>query len=328
MTGASAHNLSRAKIQRLLTAVGSASAPVEDQSEVTEYDWRDPHCFSEEQRNRLAAVMSQVAVLLSEKFVHFYGAESNVAPVAITEHFAGALPGQSELDRSFCVTFGPDLKHPYGFLAIDAKTSLSWVKLLLGDSEAEEDPNRTLSSLEESLLSDVVVAITEAFISSLRPHVEFTHSGGVAKGRPAVSYEPTDSICVIAFEIRRADAHEHSQMRFILPCRTLAGLVGKPQEAAAKPTPDEIERIMMAHLQQMPVTITAMLSSTRLSFEEVLDLGQNDIVLLDKRIDEPVELIVDNQTIFQARPAQADGRYAALITACTAGTSQKPSAAN
>jgi flagellar motor switch protein FliM len=329
MTDASVHHLSRAKIQRLLTAVGSttAQAQVQPQPEATEYNWRDPHYFTEDQRNRLAAVMSQVAALLSESFVHFYGTESNVTPVSITQHYAGDLDQQIKLEHSFCLTFGPDAKHPCGFLAVDTETALNWVTLLLGDSQTENDPERRLSALEESLLSDVVVAATEAFLGSLRPQVECTHGANVAKGFPAVSYQSTDEICVIVFAVKSADASKTSQMCFVLPCRTLAGLVGKSVQAAAKTTPEEIERIMMEHLQQMPVTVTAKLSSTWLSFEEALDLGQGDIVLLDKRIDEPLDLIIDNHTIFQGRPARSGGQYAVLITQCRAKTTPKPAKA-
>ncbi len=316
MTDAPIHSLSRAKIQRLLTAVGSTSAQAEAQPEVIEYNWRDPHYFDEDQRNRLAALMSQVAALLSETFVHFYGTESNVTPASITQHFAGDLPNQIDMDRSFSLTFGSDTKHPCGFLTVDTKTALNWVTLLLGDSETENDPDRRLSSLEESLLSDVVVAVTEAFLSSLRPQLEFTHDANVVEGQPCVSYEPADAICVVVFEVKNADASEPSKVRFVFPCVTFAALVGKPLPTVAKPAQQEIERIMMEHLEKISVTVTAKLSSTRLSFEEVFDLGQGDIVLLEKHINEPVELIVDNQTIFQGQPAQSEGRYAVLITEC------------
>ncbi len=319
MTDAPVHNLSRAKIQRLLTAVGSTSAQATSQPEATEYNWRDPHYFNEEQRNRLAALMSQVAALLSEKFVHFYGNESNVTPASVTQHFANDLPNQIALNSSFGLAFGSDPKHPCGFLSVATDTALSWVTFLLGDLESDNDPDRTLSGLEESLLSDVVTAITEVFLNSLRPHHDLKHGTNLVKGSPKVEFAPTEEICIIVFEVRRADANEPSQVSFVLPCRTLAPLVGRSLQSAGKPPQEELQRIMTEHLQQMPVAITARLSSTRLSFEEILDLSQNDIVLLDRRIDEPLDLLIDGQTVFRGRPAQSDGRYAILITKCTVG---------
>jgi flagellar motor switch protein FliM len=323
MTDAPPHDLGRTKIQGLLAAVGSIAAQAEAQPEVNEYDWRDPHYFSEDQRDRLAAVMSQVAALLSERFVHFYGSESNVTPVSVTQHFADDVPNQITLDRSFCLTYGPDPKHPCGFLSVGTETALSWVTFLLGDSGSDDDPNRMLSPLEESLLADVVIAITETFLASLRPHQDLKHDGNIVKGPAAVPFEPTEEMCMIVFEVKRAEANEPSQMRFVLPCRTLAPLVGRPLQAAAKLSQEELQRIMTAHLQQMPVTITAKLSSTWLSFEEVLGLGRDDIMLLNKQIDEPLDLIIDNQPVFRARPVRSGGRYAVLVTECTVSPAHK-----
>jgi flagellar motor switch protein FliM len=68
----------------------------------------------------------------------------------------------------------------------------------------------------------------------------------------------------------------------------------------------------------MPVLITGQLASTMLSFEEIMDLQVNDIVLLDKRIDQPVELIVDDRTIYYGYPAKSEGNYAVKITDATA----------
>jgi flagellar motor switch protein FliM len=315
MTDAPAHNLSRAKIQRLLTAVGSTAAQATAQPEVALYNWRDPHYFDEEQRNRLAAVMSQVAALLSE---------SNVTPASVTQHFANDLSGQIALENSFCLAFGSDVEHPCGFLSVAADTAMSWVTFLLGDSDADSDPKRALSALEESLLSDVVTALTEAFLNALQPHHDLRHGGSFVKGSSNVQFDPTEEICIIVFEVRRADANEPSQMSFVLPCRILAPLVGRPLESTGKaPSPEELQCIMTEHLQQMPVVITAKLSSTRLSFEEVLDLSQNDIVLLDTRIDEPIDLTIDGQTIFRGRPARSDGQRAILLTECTADRALK-----
>ena len=69
----------------------------------------------------------------------------------------------------------------------------------------------------------------------------------------------------------------------------------------------------MEHLQQMPVTVPARLASTTLTFQEVLDLGPGDILLLDKPVDGPAELIIDGRTVFRGRPAQSQGRYAVVI---------------
>lgn len=323
MTASSAPNLSRAKIQRLLAAVGSAPGTAEVVPEVTAYDWRDPHYFNEDQRNRLAAVMTQVAALMSDRFAHFYNSEFNVKAVSITEHFAEDLARQIEPDHGFSLLFGPDSDHPCGFLIVGTEAALDWATRLLGDSEASNDPDRVISSLEESLLSDLLTAVARAFLDPLGTHPNLEPAGNLGKGCPAVSYELTEEICRIVFQIQKADATETADVSLVLPCRVLAPSVGKSLSAEAKPPQEQLARLLMEHLQQMPVAVTVRLAATRLSFEEVLDLGPGDILLIEKPIEELVDVMIDGQTVFRGRPAQADGQYAVLVTECAADPTSK-----
>lgn len=321
MTASSGVHLNRARLHRLLAAVGSAPAPAATSaSGAAPYDWRDPHYFNEDQRNRLAAVMSQVGAVLSERCAHFFNSEFEVVPVSITQHFADDMGRHVDMTQSFSLGFGPAQKPSCGFLVIGADVALDWVTRLLGDSESDPDPNRPLSSLEESLLSDLAGAMTDAFVDSLRPHQDLKPAGRVVRGPAAAPFEPTDPICRVVFRIGKAESDATSQITFIVGGPTLAPVVGKSVPAKATVKQDELSRLLMEHVHQMPVTICARLGSTRLSFGEVLDLAPGDVLLIDKGLDEPVDLILHNQTVFRGRPTQSEGRYAVFITECTAAS--------
>jgi flagellar motor switch/type III secretory pathway protein FliN len=67
-------------------------------------------------------------------------------------------------------------------------------------------------------------------------------------------------------------------------------------------------------MQQIPVPITVQLASAAIGFEEIISLQVDDILLLDKKVDEPVELIVEGKRFLRGRPAKSAGRYAVVIT--------------
>ena len=71
---------------------------------------------------------------------------------------------------------------------------------------------------------------------------------------------------------------------------------------------------MLDHVHKTPVSITAQLASAKLTFEEIMSLQVNDVLLLDKSVNEPAELIVEKQTIFRGQPAKSDGNHAVVIT--------------
>lgn len=318
MTTVSAANLTRAKIHRLLQAVGSAPSQTQFDGAVSVYDWRDPHYFNEEQRNRLAAMMTQGAALLSNRFVHFYHCEFNAKVVSIREHFAADLADHIRLDEGFSLAFGAAPDHPCGFLAVGNEVGRVWATRLLGDSEGSEDPDRTISSLEESLLSDLLKASTQAVLSSLGEGEPLEVADNLLRGCPTLPYESTDEICHMVFQVQEAESQEQAEVSVVVPCKVLAPTVGKALSAGTPPSKDQLARLLMEHVQQMPVTVTARLAAIRLSFEEVLDLGPNDVLLIDKPVEEPLDVIVDGRTVFRGRPAQSNGQYAVFVTDCTA----------
>ena len=323
MTVASDSNLSKAKVHRLLQAVGSIPAVAESGVEAGEWDWRTPHYFNEDQRNRLAAVMTQVAALLSDRFVHFYNSEFNVRTTSISQHFAADLTRQIHPDQGFSLPFGPAPDHPCGFLVVPSEAALSWATRLLGDSETNNDPDRVISSLEESLLSDLLTAVVETFLRPLNVNQNLQAGVNLSKGCPAIPYERTEEICRIVFQIQQAEAKETAEVSFVLPCSLLAPVVGKPLRAEVQPSQEQLAHLLMEHVQQMPVTVTARLAATRLSFEEVLDLSVDDILLIDKPLKEPMDVIVDGRVVFRGRPARSNGQYAIFVTECTTERARK-----
>ena len=313
-------NLSGDRIASLLAAVGEDPTAGLEEPEAVLYDWRDPHYFNEDQHNRLAAVMSQAAALLSERFVHFYKTEFKVSPTSINQHFAEELPRLVDPDQGFSLSMGTTPDRPSGLLAVAAQTALDWATRLLGDSEADNDPNRAISSLEESLLSDLLTSLVEAFVCSLADAGGWQVGESIVKGTPAMPYEPTEAICRIVFQVQQAD-ETPVEISFVLSGSALAGVVGKALPQPVTATQEQLAPLLMEHVQEMPVTVTARLANTRLSFEEILHVGPDDILLVEKPISEPMDIIVDGRAVFRGRPAQSAGKYAVFVTECTAGGS-------
>lgn len=333
MTEASVNHLGQARIRQLLAAVGSAPAPEQAAGDVLAYDWRDPHWLNADQINRLAAVMSQVAAKMANAFVRFFNRRFEVSPTAVSQHFANDLPRIMETSRIQCLPFGPDERSSCGFIAISSQTTRCWATRLLGDTDSAGDPDRPLSSLEESLLCDLVEAVLDTFLGSLRPYETLTSNARLNQGLPTMHFEPTEEICRVAFQVKEADKDGAADITFVVSCRRLAALAGKALAPASQTTPQELARILMEHVQQMPVTVTARLATTTLGFHEVLDLGPGDILLLDKPIHEMADLTIEGRTVFRGRPTQSGGQYAILVRESQAGRVQetpkpKPSGEN
>jgi flagellar motor switch protein FliM len=322
MSRLSAHP-SLSNLRRLLATVGSDRTSESAPPEAVKHDWRKPRYFNEDQYNRLAAMMSQVAAAIGAAFTRFFNRELAVAPTSIAQHFAGPLSALGVAEGRYYLTFAAGKDKTCGFLSVTAATALRWARRLLSDTESNTDPNQPLSSLEESLLADLVTAMMDAFLSPLRVHQELRPGDRLLKNDPAVRFEPAQEVCTVVFAVTSDESSEKDDVLFLLPCSLLSPLVGKGRQATQQISPEELSRTLMEHVQQMPITVTAQLACTTLSFEELLELDENDVLLLDRSPDESIELLVEDQITLRGRAAKSGGRRAVVLSQATGNPVQK-----
>ena len=313
MSGA-ANNLSEEKIHQLLMAVGSG--PQEDTSGIkaTEYNWHEPHYFDRNQLNRLDDFAKKVARAMSVRFVDFCHSEFDVTVVSATQHFAAELIDQSmeSGQNDYYLAFGTEQGYSCGLISIPTDTAFSWATQLLGDPESEgEDSGRDLSQLEESLLVDLLSAHIKAFSQKywdLRP------SKNITRRLFPLELNGTEELYKIVFDVTKADQEKVCEAYILILCSKLESVVGRAEEVVSGYSADDISKAILAHMQQMPVFITAQLASTVLTLKEIMSLEVGDILLLDKKVSEPIELMTRGRTALLGRPAKSAGKYAVVIT--------------
>lgn len=315
-----ANNLSKEKIQQLLIAVGSG--PMEDTTgiEATEYNWNKPHCFDRKQFNKLDNFTKKVAKAMTVKFVDFCHSQFDVTVVSTKQHFATKLVDQAMESRQddYYLAFGTDQDHPCGLISIPIKTAFIWATQLLGDPESEENSGRDLSQLEESLLLDLLSALIEAFSQNIG---DFQPAKNIVRGLFPLELKGTEELCKITLDVKKKNQESGSEAYILVLCSKLESVVGKAAETVGGFSAEDTSKAILGHIQQMPVCITAQLASTVLTLEEIMSLEVGDILLLDKKVNESIELVVSGQTAFRGRPAKSAGKHAVLITelSCDAG---------
>jgi len=315
MSGRVTKSMSREKIQQLLMAIGSE--PKEDAAQVdaAQYNWQEPHYFNKEQLVKLGNFADAVASGVSQKFAKLCRSEFNVTISSTTQHYANEILSQLSdgEQRDYYLPFGISQEHMCGLIGMPGQTAVNWATQLLGDSESEKDPGRDLSPLEESLLLDLASALVEVF-SGPDKALAFQPAQNIVRGQWPLEPEGTEEICKISFDVKKAGSEKISKAYFLILCSELAPIAGRTAQDSGGFPAEDISKLILGHLQEMPVLITSQLASAVLSFEELMNLQADDILLLDKRVNQPVELIVDGRTVYYGRPAKSAGKYAVTIT--------------
>jgi flagellar motor switch protein FliM len=308
-----ANNPGRQKMQQLLASVGSRPQRETAQVEAVEYDWRQPHYFSSEQLKRLDGFTAKVAQACSQKFIELYHGSFKVKVVSATQHFAAELAASDNVKNDYCLAFSADENQVFGFVGIPPKTAIIWTTQLLGDSKPEEDYNRDLSQLEKSLLLDIASGVVKAFSNSygnksLRPAAK------LAKGELPAKLREDEELCKITFSVEKSDSGNASEVYFLISCDKLKAVTGQGVQTSANLSAKDTAKAMLGHVGKVPVTITAKLASTEITFEEITNLNVDDILVLDKKLSEPVDLIIGGRTLFRGWLAKSDGKQAVVIT--------------
>ena len=183
---------------------------------------------------------------------------------------------------------------------------------MLGDPESEvEDSGRDLSQLEESLLLDLLSALIKAFSQK---YWDFKPDKNIVRRLFPIELKGTEEICKITFDVKKADQEKGTEAYIMLRCSKLESVVGKAEEAVGSFSADDISKAILGHMQKMPVFITAQLASTALTLKEIMSLEVGDILLLDKKVNEPIELITSGRTALLGQPARLSGKNAVVIT--------------
>ncbi len=312
------NNLTREKLLQLLAAVGSQRPDDDSNVETTEYDWHQPHYFSDYQLKKLDNFTERVAIAIAKKFTALCQTDFNVTIDSTTQFFADKFLEQLSNDKSqnsenYYLAFGADQQQPAGFISIPNQTAMTWTTQLLGDTDSEENTNRELSQLEESLLLDIASSAVDAFSGSY-VGFNFLPAKSIAKKQLPLELHGTEILCKIAFKVQQADSDNASEAYILILCEKLEPALGKTSQDDSKFSNEDISKAITERLEQMSVPITAQLACAVLTFEEIMELRPGDILLLDKKTNEPVELIVEGHTLFRGRPAKSAGKYAVQIT--------------
>jgi len=300
------------KMQQILAAIGSRSLPNEtDDIAHDVHDWHQVRYFDTSQLQAIEDLGGKVAPLFSTVFQRAFGQEFCVELTQIHQTITSQYK-EGTFESDAFLAYQTEDASMLGSLTLPTATSKNMITRLLGESgDAEE--TQTLSQLERTLLSDVAVSLVEAF-SSCCPN-DFQAQSPLTVGHMAAPLEDTEELCTLNFTFKEGEASEETGLEFVvvMPCSHLAQAledVVKPVAASE----NELSIAMHGHVNSVPVQITAEFASTQLTLEQAMDLNVGDVLLLDKDLNDPLTLKINDRRILYGKPVQCDNHYAMVVT--------------
>ena len=315
--------LSQDEIDNLLKALSSGEVDVEemkgtDEKQVKNYDFARPSKFSKEHLRTLEIIFEHFGRLLATNLPAYLRKSVNVdivnSEVVIYSEFSNALSNPVLLGVV-------SMKPLAGNMVMEMASNLGFaiVDRLLGGTGTALDKERDFSEIEltiiERIFSICVNLLKEPWenVIKVTPRLERIETNS----QFAQIISPTETIAIITINLKIGDVE--GLMNVCLPYTLLEPVMDKlntkfwfsnMQEKDPTMYGEVIENV----ISKTKVPIKAILGESKVNVSDFVNLQIGDIIKIDKKVDQELDVYVGNIKKFNALPGYFEDKYAVRIT--------------
>ena len=315
--------LSQDEIDNLLKALSSGELDVEemkdtDEKQVKNYDFARPSKFSKEHLRTLEIIFEHFGRLLATNLPAYLRKSVNVdivnSEVVIYSEFSNALSNPVLLGVV-------SMKPLAGNMVMEMASNLGFaiVDRLLGGTGTALDKERDFSEIEltiiERIFSICVNLLKEPWenVIKVTPRLERIETNS----QFAQIISPSETIAIIPINLKIGDVE--GLMNVCLPYTLLEPVMDKlntkfwfsnMQEKDPTMYGEVIENV----ISKTKVPIKAILGESKVNVSDFVNLQIGDIIKIDKKVDQELDVYVGNIKKFNALPGYFEDKYAVRIT--------------
>jgi flagellar motor switch protein FliM len=207
----------------------------------------------------------------------------------------------------------------FGLLVFDAPMIFSLIEFFFGGTGKGyyKPEGREFTPIEQKIIHKVVIMFFNDMEEAWKPIYPIIPTYVRSEMNPqfVTIVTPVDVVIKVEFVLEI----EGKQCRALLciPYGTVEPIKEKLYSAFSADR-DELDikwlERLKERLKEIPVIITGRLGDTRVTVQDVLDMKVSDIIILNQRVDEDVDILVEGAQKFKGRFGVYKGSYALKIT--------------
>ena len=314
--------LSQDEIDSLLSALSSGEYDVDDYKDsqekaVTVYDFARPTKFSKDHLRTLVNIFEHYGRLLSTNLPGYLRKSVQVEVVnsesVIYSEFSNALSNPvllgvisfAPLKGNVIIEWGPNL----GYAMIDR---------MLGGYGVPLEKNRDFSEIELAIIERIFVNCVSLLrepwknVAQIEPRLERIETNT----QFAQIISPGETIAIITINVKIGDVE--GLMNVCLPYVTLEPIMDKLNTkywfASLIEHDDGYAEAMESMLEKAEIPLSVLLGRSSISVNDFVNLQKGDIIKIDTKIDDELDVYVGKIRKFKALPGTASDKYAVRVT--------------
>ncbi|MBO4997103.1 MAG: flagellar motor switch protein FliM [Lachnospira sp.] len=315
--------MSQDEIDKLLNQLSSGELDAEElqeteEKQIREYDFKRPSKFSKEHLRTLEIIFDHYGRLLSTHLPAYLRKSVQVEVMnseAVTySEFSNALSNPVLLG---IVNFAP-LK---GNIVIELAANLGYaiVDRMLGGGGIPLDKNRDFTEIELSIIERIfgicVNLLREPWqnVIAIEPHLERIETNS----QFAQIISPSEMIAIVTINIKLGDVE--GLMNVCLPFICLEDIMDKLNTKYWFSTLQDVDEgdyheLIEGMIERAQIPMKAVLGKSTLPVLDFINLQVGDIIRLDSKVDDELNIYVGNILKFTALPGSASEKYAVKVT--------------
>lgn len=302
--------LTRDQLRDLLATI--SSRPIDEPAKQYQFhDWRRCRFFNDQELNIIKDFFNDVASSIDRIFEGLCRSRPQCSVASVTQQYAYQLPNMLSVSKDdCCLVFGLTSDRPDSICFVPVASCLAWVGWMLGNPEPSE-ASQGLSDLDKILLGDCARALLSA-LNQQQYKFNVVHSESLQIGRIPEIWGKMDELLCVWLSIRQSDQQE-TKAALLLPCKGLSQIVDKTEYEEKPKTSQKDADVLMALIKDLPVRVIVTFGQVFLKVEELVRLEAGDIIVLDRSVQDPAEVLINGRKAFNGMPVRYRGQSAVQI---------------
>ncbi|MGE5559980.1 MAG: flagellar motor switch protein FliM [Chloroflexota bacterium] len=313
--------LSQKEIDQLIAAISSGEAKVEGARtaerprQLRVYDFRRPSKFSKEQIRTLQMLHDNFSRLLTTYFSTLFRTMIQLGVASVDELTYGEFMRSMPSPGVIAVLDLEPLKGS-GILEISPSIAFPMIDRLFGGSGQPLDKPRALSEIEQTVMERVI----NGFLANLREAwkniIELKPQLDAIETNPLFSQivAPNEIVVTIVFRAKIGDYA--GAMNLCIPYIVIEPILSRLTAhnwfaASQRETTPEVREAVSRKVGATEMAMVVELGATEVTLGEMLELKVGDVIRLDNRIDEELNVRVGPKIKYRARPGKV-GKHLAV----------------
>lgn len=315
--------LSQDEIDNLLKALSTGELDADemkntDERQVKDYDFARPAKFSKEHLRTLEIIFEHFGRLLATNLPAYLRKSVSVdvvnSEVVIYSEFSNALSNPVLLG-----VVGMDPLMGNVIMEMASNLGFAIVDRLLGGVGNSLEKERDFSEIELSILERVFTICVNLLHEPWENVVEITPRLNriETNSQFAQIISPSETIAIVTINLKIGDVE--GLMNICLPYTTLEPVMDKLNtkywfSTMKEKDSNSYEAAIENIIDNALIPMKAVLGTSKINVQDFVKLQLGDVIRLDRKVDDELEVYVGNIKKFKALPGYSDNKYAVRVT--------------